>query len=123
LKLVIDMNLSPVWVAYLQERGIEAEHWSQIGHYSAPDEEIFSYCRHTRSVLLTHDLDFGAILARSAASGPSVVQLRADDLTPAKIGPAVVATLRQEQATLEAGAIITIDLVRRRIRALPLGPE
>lgn len=117
------MNLSPRWVAYLRERGIEAEHWSQIGPFSAPDEEIFSYCRHARSVLLTHDLDFGAILARSAASGPSVVQLRADDLTPAKIGPAVVATLRQEQAMLEAGALITIDLARRRVRALPLGPE
>jgi predicted nuclease of predicted toxin-antitoxin system len=122
LKLVIDMNLSPLWVAYLGERGIEAEHWSQIGPYSAPDEEIFSHCRHVRSVLLTHDLDFGAILARSAASGPSV-QLRADDLTPAKIGPAVGATLRQEQSTLEAGALISIDLARRRIRALPLGPE
>ena len=87
------MNLSPLWVAYLQERGVKAEHWSQIGPYSAPYEEIFSYCRHARSVLLTHDLDFGAILARSAASGPSVIQLRAVDLTPAKIGPAVVATL------------------------------
>lgn len=117
------MNLSPLWVAYLRERGIKAEHWSQIGLHSAPDEEIFSYCRHTRSALLTHDLDFGAILARSAALGPSVVQLRADDLTPAKIGPAVVATLRQEQATLEAGALITIDLAHRRVRALPLGPE
>jgi predicted nuclease of predicted toxin-antitoxin system len=120
---MVDMNLSPLWVAYLRERGIEAEHWSQIGPYSAPDEEIFSYCRHARSVLLTHDLDFGSILARSAASGPSVVQLRADDLTPAKIGPAVVSALQQEQSTLETGALITVDLARRRVRALPLGPE
>jgi predicted nuclease of predicted toxin-antitoxin system len=117
------MNLSPLWVTYLQQSGIEAEHWSQVGPYSASDEEIFSYCRLARSVLLTHDLDFGTILARSAASGPSVVQLRADDLSPAKIGPAVVATMRQEQATLEAGALITIDVTRRRVRALPLGPE
>jgi predicted nuclease of predicted toxin-antitoxin system len=64
-------------------------------------------------------LDFGTILAHSAAFGPSVVQLRADDVTPAKLGPAVVATLRQEQATLEAGALITIDLARRRVQAGP----
>lgn len=110
-------------MTYLRDHGIEAEHWSQIGSCSAPDEEIFSHCRQARLVLLTHDLDFGTILARSAASGPSVVQLRAEDLNPAEIGPAVVATLRQERAALKTGALITVDLARRRVRVLPLGPK
>jgi len=33
-------------------------------------------------VLLTHDLDFGAILASSGANIPSVIQIRTEDLRP-----------------------------------------
>jgi len=31
VKLLIDMNLSPTWAAYLAQRGFEAQHWSTIG--------------------------------------------------------------------------------------------
>ena len=30
MKILIDMNLSPVWVDYFQEQGIEAAHWIQF---------------------------------------------------------------------------------------------
>jgi predicted nuclease of predicted toxin-antitoxin system len=31
MKLLIDMNLSPKWVAFLAEAGWQARHWSELG--------------------------------------------------------------------------------------------
>jgi predicted nuclease of predicted toxin-antitoxin system len=49
-----------------------------------------------------------------------VAQIRREDLRPASIGNQVVQTLRQMQAELEAGALLTIDPKRTRLRILPL---
>ena len=70
--------------------------------------------------VLTHDLDFSAILAVTHGSKPSVVQIRAENLTPEMIGAWVVAALRSVQAELEAGALVTIEPARTRLRLLPL---
>ncbi len=71
-------------------------------------------------VVLTHDLDFGAMLAATHGEKPSVVQIRANDITPAAIGDKVIAALRQLAPDLEAGALSTIDPKRDRVRLLPL---
>ena len=74
-------------------------------------------------VVFTHDLDFGTLLAVSGASGPSVVQARTHDITPSRLGPLVIATIREHTAELEAGALITIDEARARVRILPIRPR
>jgi predicted nuclease of predicted toxin-antitoxin system len=71
-------------------------------------------------VVLTHDLDFGAILAATQGEKPSVVQLRGDDVRPEGIGPQVIAALTQVAASLRAGALVTIQPGRTRITVLPL---
>lgn len=43
MKFLIDMNLSPLWVTFLAERGYEAAHWSTIGEPWAADSEIFDF--------------------------------------------------------------------------------
>ena len=63
MKLLVDMNLSPGWVSYLAEAGFEAVHWSEIGSGSAPDTELTHWAAKHGYVVLTADLDFGAILA------------------------------------------------------------
>ena len=71
-------------------------------------------------IVLTHDLDFSAILAATQGEKPSVVQIRADDVSPSVIGMQVVAALRQMESELEAGALLTIDPSRTRLNLLPL---
>jgi len=71
-------------------------------------------------VVLTHDLDFGAILAATHGDKPSVVQIRAEDVTPDAIGGPVIDALRQMGAELDAGALLTVDPSRTRLRVLPL---
>lgn len=120
MKLLVDMNLSPRWIPVLTGAGIEAVHWSALGANNAPDSEIMAYARVSGCVVLTHDLDFGAILAATHGEKPSVVQIRADDVSPDVIGTQVIAALRQMASELEDGVLLTIEPTRTRLRVLPL---
>jgi predicted nuclease of predicted toxin-antitoxin system len=120
MKLIVDMNLTPRWVGLLVDAGIETLHWSTLGANNAPDSEIMAYARANDYVVLTHDLDFSAILAATHGKKPSVVQIRADDVSPDVIGLQVIAALKQMVAELESGALLTVDPNRTRVRLLPL---
>ncbi|WP_240669226.1 hypothetical protein [Dyella sp. M7H15-1] len=51
------------------------------------------------------------------------MQIRAEDISPDAIGRQIIAALRQMAAELEAGALLTIDPSRTRLRVLPLPPR
>lgn len=123
MKLIVDMNLSPRWVGVLAGAGIAAAHWSTLGAKNAPDAEIMAYASANDYVVLTHDLDFGAILATTHGEKPSVVQIRAEDVSPDVIGKQVIVALRQMASELEEGALLTVDPNRTRMRVLPLRPR
>lgn len=123
MKLLVDMNLSPRWIERLALSGIQALHWSSVGAPNAPDREIMAYAFRHQMVVLTHDLDFGAILASTQAAAPSVMQVRTDNVSPEAIGDQVVFALNQMRQELADGALITIDPKRARMRVLPLRPK
>jgi predicted nuclease of predicted toxin-antitoxin system len=114
------MNLSPRWVGLLTGAGMQAVHWSAIGRRNAPDTEVMAYATANDYVVLTHDLDFSAILAATHGEEPSVVQIRADDVSPDVIGLQIIAALRQMEFDLDEGALLTVDPNRTRLRLLPL---
>lgn len=117
------MNLSPLWVDFLGSAGIAATHWASIGEPDAADAEIMGHAAAEDSIVLTHDLDFGAILAATNGARPSVVQFRAGDLSPETIGRHLIDALRRMEAELAEGALLTIEPGRARMRLLPLRPE
>lgn len=120
MKIVIDMNLSPQWCQVLKQYQWEAKHWSSIGDPAAPDTVIMHWAKTNNHIVLTHDLDFGALLATTGAKGPSVIQVRTQDITPDHLAPLINDALHQYQELLEEGALITIDEGRARTRVLPL---
>ena len=120
LRIIVDMNLSPSWVDFLLSKGISAVHWRDIGDLRASDAVIMERARIDASVVLTHDLDFGILLALNCAVGPSVVQLRSQDLTPAAVGEIVVMALIQFRSQIQSGAILTVDATTSRIKVLPI---
>jgi predicted nuclease of predicted toxin-antitoxin system len=121
MKLLVDMNLSPGWVKLLRDAGREADHWSHIGRPNAADSEVMAYAAARAFVVLTHDLDFGAILAVTRGEKPSVVQIRNQDVAVEGLGQTVVAALRLLAGELERGALLTIESDRTRVRLLPFG--
>ena len=120
MKILLDMNLSPSWVDTLSDSGIEAIHWSTIGPADAKDREIFDWAFQNSFVILTHDLDFGTILALTRASGPSVIQVRTQDVMPQRLAIKVVSVIDRHSDVLSKGALIVIDESRARVRILPL---
>ncbi|MCU0755162.1 MAG: DUF5615 family PIN-like protein [Xanthomonadales bacterium] len=120
MKLLVDMNMTPRWVDLLVARGFEAAHWSMLGPANAPDAALMAFAEAADWVVLTHDLDFGAILAATQGRKPSVVQIRADDVSPEAIGQQVLDALVQMQQELTDGALLTVDALRARLRLLPL---
>lgn len=120
MKILIDMNLSPLWVPFLARHQIDATHWSTVGLPSAPDAEILAFAVSNDYVILTHDLDFGMLLAARGAGSPSVIQVRAQNVLPAAIGEVVVRAIGAAKPQLEEGALITVDPLKQRIRILPI---
>ncbi|MEM1392208.1 MAG: DUF5615 family PIN-like protein [Cyanobacteria bacterium P01_H01_bin.150] len=109
MKILIDMNLSPDWVAVLNKYNIEAVHWSTIGESDAKDTVIMEWARDNNYIVFTHDLDFGTLLAATQANTPSVIQVRTQDVLPASIENLVVSALSQFETQLINGALVTID--------------
>lgn len=121
MRLLIDMNLTPRWVDFLREAGHETVHWSSVGANSAGDDEICGYARQHSYVLLTNDLDFPQILAHTKESTPSVLLLRGEPLVPEMRGSALLQALRDCEAEIEMGAVVTLDWSDKpRARVLPL---
>ncbi len=120
MKILIDVNLSPKWVAVLEEAGRQAIHWYRVGPQNAPDHEILSYAKSKGYVVFTHDLDFGAMLAATKADCPSVIQVRTQDVSPQHLAPLVLSALNQFEGYLEEGALVTVDEKKSRVRILPL---
>jgi predicted nuclease of predicted toxin-antitoxin system len=120
MKLLIDMNLSPLWVEFFAASGFESIHWSKVGDPAAPDCMIMDYAAAHGFVIFTHDLDFGALLADHKSRQPSVIQIRTQDVLPAAIGAMVVRALNASRQQLEEGVLVTVDPSRSRIRFLPI---
>lgn len=120
MKILVDMNLAPRWVQFLTASGFDAVHWSGLEPGDATDQELMQWALETGRHILISDLDFGAILASSQGRRPSVIELRSDQLAPEIIGSVVISALRKTQAELEAGAIVSVDAARARVRILPL---
>ena len=114
------MNLPPSWVERLAARGFEAVHWSTIGAATAPDVEILTWANQHERVLITNDLDFSAILAAGAVHGPSVVQLRTQDLLSEDAARVVARALEAHREDIGRGALLSIDEGGARVRMLPL---
>jgi predicted nuclease of predicted toxin-antitoxin system len=119
LKVIVDVNLSAVWVAYLKERGHDTAHWSSIGEHNASDREIMRHCAEVEAIILTGDMDFAEIHAFENSTKPSVIQLRAKDLLPTAQGHLVARALTIGASQLALGAVVTIKSTRMRVAKLP----
>jgi len=120
MNLLVDMNLSPAWCPVLRRHGHACTHWSDVGDPGAADAVLMEWARRNGCVVVTHDLDFGAILAATQAEGPSVIQMRTRDVLPAAAEHLLATALARYEAELHAGALIVLDEDKARVRILPL---
>ncbi len=70
-------------------------------------------------MVVTHDLDFSALLAATRAIGPSVIQVRTQDVLPNALQRVLIHAIKQFNDQLEKRALISVDPQRARARVLP----
>ncbi|MEZ5417707.1 MAG: DUF5615 family PIN-like protein [Vicinamibacterales bacterium] len=95
-------------------------HWSTMGPLDAPDEVILKRVRVEGAVLVTHDLDFSAILAATGDDAPSVIQIRLHDLTAASVAVTIERVVAHHGGRLKQGALVSVSESGARVRVLPL---
>ena len=120
MNLLPDMNLSPALAGRLRSLGHDVVHWSELGDHRATDVVIMAWAKAHERVLVTHDLDFGAMLADTEATGPSVIQIRVQDLLAPETAATIASAIHVASPAVQRGAIVTIHEDRSRIRILPL---
>ncbi len=95
-------------------------HWSDVGNTGASDREIMDWAIAHGCIVFTHDLDFGTMLALTHETGPSVLQIRAENILPDHLADSVITALNQHEADLTTGALVVVDASRSRVRVLPI---
>ena len=121
MKFIVDANLSPRIAARLCERGHDAVAVRDVGLLHASDDEILARAIADGRVIVSHDTDFGAILAFRRLQGPSFILLRSSDpIVPDDQADMILANLDAIESELLAGAIAVFARGRLRIRRLPV---
>ena len=120
MKFLLNMNLPRELGRRLASFGHEWRHVGDIGLASVPDEQVVAEARRTREVILTHDLDYGAILAFSGDDAPSVITIRIANTRPDHLLTRLTAVLPEVEQALVQGAIVSIEDAAARVRRLPI---
>lgn len=73
-----------------------------------------------KCIIVTHDLDFGDLLAYVGATSPSVIIIRSDDTANETILPPLLMVLQENEYALRAGCLISMTTTSARVRSLPI---
>jgi predicted nuclease of predicted toxin-antitoxin system len=120
MKVLLDQGLPRSAATLLRARGFEAIHVADIGLSAAPDVVILEQGRRDSSIVVTLDADFHLLLALSRAALPSVIRIRMEGLRAEALTDLLEAVLKQCVDDLDAGAAVTVQAKRLRVRRLPL---
>ena len=120
MRFLADMGISPKTVAFLQSLGHDAVHLHDQDLDRLEDPAILAKAQEEDRILLTHDLDFGELIAVSGARLPSIVVFRLRNMRPEMVSRYLQGIIDQHGESLEKGAIISVTEGQVRVRLLPL---
>jgi predicted nuclease of predicted toxin-antitoxin system len=120
MKFLADMGISPKTVTFLRDLGHDAMHLHEQSLDQLPDPAILEKARCEERVLLTHDLDFGDLVAASGSQLPSVIIFRLRNMRPERVNRYLRGVVTQHGNVLERGAIVSVTEGQIRVRLLPL---
>ena len=76
MRFLGDVGISPRSIERLRDQGHDAVHLHALGLERLSDSEILRLAIDENRIVLTHDLDFGELVAASGSILPSVVVFR-----------------------------------------------
>jgi predicted nuclease of predicted toxin-antitoxin system len=120
VKFLLDMGLAQSTAAYLRKKGFDAIHLRDEEMQRSEDEDIIEKARTEERIILTHDLDFGRLIALSQSQFPSAITFRLDNMRPTFVNHYLDQVLAQSSSELEAGALVSVNERAIRVRTLPI---
>ena len=120
MNFLLDMGLAQRTALFLRAQGHDAIHLREQGLRRLADEQIIQKALAEDRIILTHDLDFGRIVALSRGQYPSVITFRLADMRAPTVNQYLQEVLDRFSAALRIGALISVTEQAIRIRQLPI---
>jgi len=120
MRFLADMGLAQSTIAFLRAQGHDAVHLRDQGLQQLEDIDIVQKARTEGRVILTHDLDFGRIVALGGTRVPSVITFRLSDMRPSQVNQRLLSVLERFTEQLEMGALVSVTDNGIRVRSLPV---
>lgn len=120
MKFLADVNVSRHVVEHLRSQGHSVVRVPEILDPGSPDDAVIAEARRWGAIVISFDQDFGAILAVTGATSPSLVNLRVSFTDAGRLAAMIASIARIAEADLMAGAVVTIDDSGVRVHRLPL---
>jgi predicted nuclease of predicted toxin-antitoxin system len=120
VKFLLDMGLARSTADFLRRQGYDAVHLREQGLQRLDDRDIVEKARAEGRVILTHDLDFGRIIALSQSQLPSLITFRLSNMQPHQVNHYLAEVLDRFADQLESGALVSISERAVRVRPLPI---
>ncbi len=120
MRLLVDLNVSPRVASLLRSMGHEVERVGDVLDARATDIAILERAARAGAVVVSQDQDFSALIAARGQIAPSLVNVRLSTVDSDSVARIVHAVVVHAAEDLSAGAIVTIDDGRVRLRRLPV---
>ena len=114
------MGLARRTACFLRDQGYDTVHLRDQGLQKLADEGIIAKAGLEERVVLTHDLDFGRLVALSQSHLPSVITFRLDNMQPDQVNRHLDEVLARFTEQLSVGALISVSERAIRVRQLPI---
>lgn len=121
MNFLLNMNVSRQLGRLLEEQGHGWRHVSDEGLSEADDRTIVEIAKGSGEVILTHDLDYGQLLAFSGDVRPSVIIFRRRNMLAEALIEKLTQNWTELSVALEEGALIILEDTAIRVRRLPIG--
>jgi predicted nuclease of predicted toxin-antitoxin system len=122
-EIPLNMNVPRKLGRRLTSQGYDCRHVDDIGMAQVSDLIIMKEARENREIIVTHDLDYGDLLAFSGETNPSVIIFRIRNTHVDNLFKQIVEAWGEIERPLTEGAVITFEDAALRIRKLPILEE
>jgi predicted nuclease of predicted toxin-antitoxin system len=120
LKLLADLHISANTVHVLRKSGCTISRVTDHLPPTSTDRQIIELAERLQASILTQDLDFSRLIAKSGKTSPSILSLRLGNVSHKHVTDILMRLLPTIEKDLEEGALISVDEVGVRIRMLPI---
>jgi len=120
MRFLLDVCVDVRVAEWLRGQGRDATHLRDEGLQRLRNGAIFEKVVKEGRILLTHDLDFGEIMATSKGFRPAIILFRLRDTRYVRIVERFSSILMQSAEVLGGGeVVIIVEETRHRIRRFP----